>query len=400
MKRKFDCERAAHLFGCCALALLLGAAPAAATPERTLDKCQQTAGKEAGKYAGTVQKAVVKCLNKVSAEKIKNAVATARGAATTCVSALRKLENSEDPAKQLRDKARNKIAKVCDPGYLDSKAEHSSEDVVETAGPTTVAGETIQAERLGLPCLLAGMPGSGASGLLGTVEEWIDCQLDAAERGALRQVHVEYPRADAWMTEVRPAIQALATAGDVKAQDALVALAHARRWVDQVVMVYDRLTGLTWEKKTDDESECTLSPDRCWTTGFSWSSPGGPPYPPDGSAFTVLVYEMNGGATTSGWCASVDGVHDAVGYGGHCDWRLPTAAELQTILSEPYPCGSSPCIDPLFGPTQAFWHWSASACPDSPAGGAWAVNFEDGQLLCINGKLDDSFYARAVRGGL
>jgi hypothetical protein len=34
--------------------------------------------------------------------------------------------------------------------------------------------------------------------------------------------------------------------------------------------------------------------------------------------------------------------------GGHSDWRLPTSAELQTILDCSF---GSPCIDPIFGPT-------------------------------------------------
>src|SRR5262249_27672856 len=34
--------------------------------------------------------------------------------------------------------------------------------------------------------------------------------------------------------------------------------------------------------------------------------------------------------------------------------------ELKTILLEPYGCGTSPCIDPIFGPTASNRYWSSS----------------------------------------
>jgi len=37
--------------------------------------------------------------------------------------------------------------------------------------------------------------------------------------------------------------------------------------------------------------------------------------------------------------------------------RASNIAELLTILLSQYPCGTNPCIDPIFGPTQAFC-WS------------------------------------------
>lgn len=64
---------------------------------------------------------------------------------------------------------------------------------------------------------------------------------------------------------------------------------------------------------------------------------------------------------------------------GHCDWRLPSedgrnspftgARELESILlapSPPSPCGTVPCIDPIFGPTVAFYYWSATTDPTFP----------------------------------
>ena len=72
---------------------------------------------------------------------------------------------------------------------------------------------------------------------------------------------------------------------------------------------------------------------------------------------------------------------NAANFAGHNDWRLPSELgcngpgvwgppgytcgssdphELETILLEPYGCGTSPCIDPIFGPTASNRYWSSS----------------------------------------
>ena len=60
----------------------------------------------------------------------------------------------------------------------------------------------------------------------------------------------------------------------------------------------------------------------------------------------------------------------------------------------PFPCGTSPCIDPIFGPTQASNYLSSTTIANIPSF-AWSVSFFNG-----NGSVDDkdsNSFARAVR---
>jgi hypothetical protein len=147
--------------------------------------------------------------------------------------------------------------------------------------------------------------------------------------------------------------------------------------------VADSQTGLMWQK-TDDAGGLT---DRDNT--YSWSVSFDAP---DGTAFTEFLYGLND-------CESADGVTVTGGYAGHCDWRMPQIDELQTILLEPFPCGTVPCIDEsVFGPTASSGYWSASADNFFPVL-AWFVDFFNG--FVFNGNKFEFFdlHVRAVRAG-
>lgn len=153
--------------------------------------------------------------------------------------------------------------------------------------------------------------------------------------------------------------------------------------------VTDSETGLEWEKKTNDGGVHDAD------NAYDWSQSGGPP---DGSAFTDFLDELNA-------CTSPDGTAVVGGFAGHCDWRLPTVAELRTIVDTGAPnCGFGPmCIDAIFGAAPApgspshsgFPYWSSTHTADPPL--AWRVRFVDGGSEIF---LKHQFaHVRAVRGG-
>jgi hypothetical protein len=153
----------------------------------------------------------------------------------------------------------------------------------------------------------------------------------------------------------------------------------------------DNQTGLMWELQTSacgGEITC-VNNSYTWSTGVN---------NPDGTLYTSFLATLNGGDYYSPSAGQDVSNGPTACFANHCDWRIPTIAELNTILETSAPgCGSgSACIDPAFGPTQASGYWSSSSLAGNP-NGAWFVYFFDGFVNGFN--KTNVLCARAVRSG-
>lgn len=138
--------------------------------------------------------------------------------------------------------------------------------------------------------------------------------------------------------------------------------------------VVDNLTNLQWERKTDDNSFHDVDNAYAYTFAGDGDSTNA-----DGTAFDTFLWDVNG------FC-----------YANNCDWRLPTRAELKTIVNEPFPCTTSPCIAATFGPTISGFYGTSSSAVEDPAGW-WVVSFETGDETLFTKTF--TIPQRAVRGG-
>lgn len=179
--------------------------------------------------------------------------------------------------------------------------------------------------------------------------------------------------------------------------------------------IYDTCTGLQWEKKnipvgsgSDPFNLHDVDNRYTWSgcCGGTCSTLADFCQPDAASSITCLEQATGGTAgcnvCATGACIVTNGLTtvwdwlnqlNAEGFAGHHDWRLPDqqacnlcyrphdcsscagAHELETIFAAPYPCGTSPCIDPIFGPTATTSvYWSGSSQLAVPAN-AWEGYF-------------------------
>ena len=144
--------------------------------------------------------------------------------------------------------------------------------------------------------------------------------------------------------------------------------------------VKDNSTGLVWEGKTASPATSRLGTS--YYTNFDSTSSA---QKADGSNPTQA--EIDASTNSIGYRNSVN----TSGLCGYTDWRLPTHAELQGILTS----SGSPRIDTAWFPnTQASGYWSSSPYVGH-SDGAWVVYFYYGY---VNGNVRyDGYHVRLVR---
>ncbi len=164
---------------------------------------------------------------------------------------------------------------------------------------------------------------------------------------------------------------------------------YGARFTSSGATIVDHQTGLEWEKKTGSDAEANAADPHdadnvySWCAGFDGACDN-PKLPFDGTAATDFLASLNG--ASAGGC-----------YAGHCDWRLPTLEELQTIVLPDASCDAAPCvIDPVFLPSTSSSYWtSTSYDPALLNGYAYTLRLNDGN---VDSSIKDySLSVRAVR---
>ena len=178
------------------------------------------------------------------------------------------------------------------------------------------------------------------------------------------------------------AIVGLAAAGTVNLEGLpRTPIGAEDRFVDSGLVVVDTQTNLVWEKKTTEvASGANLEDLHDVDNTYTWCEATG----------------NNVGPRCLGNATSWIGQVNAEVFAGFANWRVPTRGELLSIVDTSVAmCGFvTPCIDPIFGPTQAFNYWSFSEVSPNVA---WSVIFDSGNLKF--GTKNAVVHVRAVRVG-
>ncbi len=142
--------------------------------------------------------------------------------------------------------------------------------------------------------------------------------------------------------------------------------------------ITDNVTGLMWEKLSDDGSVHDFNKT------YSWFD-----------AFDVKIAALNA----------------APCFAGHCDWRLPNRRELESLIDVGQ---NGPAVDPAFNTdtcvnhctvttcscTASSFYWSSTTFQDPSKKFAWAVDLGAGRITYYEKTSIVPLSVRAVRGGV
>lgn len=413
---------------------------ASVTPESTLEKCQKTVKTEGAGFVARRTKAIETCFAKVAKEIVAKGAANVDGAVSTCVAALRKIENAADPTKTLTAKMTARVTARCGAGP----------DVLHTLGDILGTGATVSEP------LAAGNLGSyckrhGGDGAIDSLEEWLACFRAVGECASNASVAAHYPRALEWIDEIQTAMSALSPAPT----DALLALSQIEQAIEGSVddnepqircgdpflpatgqttcwdvgthtptacagtqqdgevlagmplayvdngdgTVSDLTTGLMWEKKGDDGSIHDYN-----NLAITWAN-----------AFSYFINRLNNRCKndesvdcSAGGDSDCSGVGGPCGFAGYRNWRVPNMRELASIIDY---SAQSPAVKPVFHDSIACTpgcshltcsctnngaHWTSTTYVATP-GSAWNMTF--GQGNTGPSVKTTGMQVRAVRGG-
>lgn len=166
---------------------------------------------------------------------------------------------------------------------------------------------------------------------------------------------------------------------------------------DGTVTDYD--TGLHWEQKNSPDGVAYAPNPHDIDNFYGWTTVTNIA---DGTLFTDFLGRLNGsvdGLFDVRGCVASDTTDVDGGFGGHCDWRLPTIVELVALVDPTVPgCGTvSACIDPIFGVSTLLGSYATSTTSAVDEAKLWYVYFGAGNSGTDLKGL--GYLARAVRGG-
>lgn len=207
---------------------------------------------------------------------------------------------------------------------------------------------------------------------------------------------------------------------------------YAARFIDNADgTISDNETGLMWQKKVKLDSTPEGANLQDADNYYRWSgtcSVGGAYCQPNAASVAACLASVQGdpygcSQCVSGTCTVNGGLGitawqwlvalNTAAYAGHSDWRLPTKAELSSLIDEGQVTFTPPLIDAAFNGascgsactdvtsaacscTKSNSYWSASTYA-AHSDDAWDVNFGDGAVIA---DVKTAFaYVRAVRGG-